>query len=245
MANNFADDARIKDFWRFENNLTAGKNGNDLTASAGGVGYESGSPMEGSYSLSLVRASAQYANRADADLSAGFPLKSGDTTKKGMWCCRFRPTTVTSQFMLILAKASSTSRGLQVHTGYDNLVIWWGYSGASYRTWSVVDDIFVAGNDYFVGVIFDGVNKTCTVRLYDYAGDVSYTYEKTFVNEMQITTNPFEVGHAGGSTNYFNGIIDEVVVGDGDWTVADLDSIRAGTFGALPNTFPLPCFRPA
>lgn len=232
MANNFADDARIIDFWRFENNLTAGKNGNDLTASAGGVAYESGAPLEGSYSLSLTRASAQYASRADADLSANFPLKDGDTDKKGMWFCRFKPTAVTSQYQLLLSKASSTSRGLQVHLGYDNLVIWWGYSGVSYHTWSIVDDIFSAGGEYSIGIIFDGVNKTCTVRLYDHDTDTATTYEKTFVNEMQITTNPFYVGIAGGSTNYFGGLVDEVVAAIGDWTVGEIDQIRQGTFGA-------------
>ena len=230
MANNFADDARIVDFWRFENNLTAGKAGNDLTASAGGVGYESGSPLEGSYSLSLTRASAQYASRADANLSAGFPLKSGDTTKKGMWFFRLKVPSLSNQYLLIAAKSSSTSRGLQIHFNYDDLQIWWGNGGSTYSNWAIVDNLSI-DVQYSIGIIFDGVNKTCKVRIYNHATQVATTYEKTFANEMNINTVSLYIGAAGGSTNYFGGLIDEFVAGNGDWTIDEIDQIRQGIFG--------------
>jgi len=231
MANNFDLDTRIIDYWLFENNLNAGRNGNDLTGS-GSPTYNSATPMEGSYSLELERSDLQYAYRNDADLSAGFPLKNGDTTKKGMIAVHFKSENATAIYQLIITKAAANPRSFQLHiSDAGDLEIWWGYAGANYETWTIVA-LPTLTTHYHVGVIFDGVAKTATVRLYDYNAATVNTYTHTFTNELLATTNPFYISKSTASGNYFDGIIDEVVVAVGDWTVHEIDQIRQGIFDA-------------
>lgn len=235
IGNNFADDARIIEVWRFENNLTAGKAGNDLTAAAGGVGYESGSPLEGSYSLDLENGSNQWAYRNDADLSAGFPLKSGDTTKKVSWALWVKVESFSSSYRYLLNKYNTLGnlRSLGLNYFNSDLRIFWGYnSGASGLTWSGIHTL-TEGQIYHIGVAVDGVNQTALVRVWDATANQAYTYTKTdWGQELSVADTPFVVGNTGTfSTTYdWDGLIDEVVVANDLLSVAEFDSIRLGTF---------------
>lgn len=233
MANNFADDARIIEFWRFENNLTAGKAGNDLTASAGGVAYKSGSPLEGSYSLDLESESNQWASRADANLSAGFPLKSGDTTKKISIAFWFKPESAIAGDRYLVSKSglSAGLGSLSVRINAGSLEIHWGYGGAT--SFEIYDtDVVLGTGIYHVGVAVDGVAKTVLVRLYNSGADEATTFNHTFDNELYVGGSSFIVGNEGAfaTGNDYDGLIDEVVVANDVLTADEFDQIRQGTF---------------
>jgi hypothetical protein len=234
MPNNFTQDSRIIDFWRFENNLAAGKAGNDLTPSAGGVGYESGSPLEGAYSLKLLGSLDQWAQRNDADLSAGFPLKNGDTVKTGTWLLRFKPASFTG-IQYLLSKGYGNGQvlagfNLYIDGGY--LCLSWGYgSGSQINTW-VICPFYSFAPVYHVGIAFDGVTKTAKVRVWD--GSSAVTYNKTdWTDALNIGAAPFRVGSQGDPplSEDFTGLVDEVVVADDILSDADIDLIRQGLFG--------------
>ena len=229
MANNFADDARIIEFWRFENNLTAGKNGNDLTDSAGGVLYVNATTFEGDYYLRLWNFLSQWAYRTDANLSAGFPLKSGDTTKKGS--IAFWLYSLTDE-KYIITKYNSTAnkRSLAILRTGGNLVIYWGHTnGTAGEVWTVC--ALSSSTSYHIGLSFDGVAKTASVRVY--TGGTATTYTNTFTNELSVSDESFVVGNRGqlDNTYCYNGYLDEIVVANDVLSVAEFDQIRAGTFG--------------
>ena len=90
MANDFSLDPRVKALYQFENNLNDGKGGNHLTGS-GSVSYNTADKKEGGYAADQEQAESDYAFRADVDLDAGFPLKSGDPTKKISVCFWLKP----------------------------------------------------------------------------------------------------------------------------------------------------------
>jgi hypothetical protein len=239
MANNF-DDSRIIDFWRFENNLLAGKNGNDLTASAGGVGYLADFPRAGETGLDLERSSVQFAKRLDADLSPGFILKSGDTVKKGSIAFWFKPESVVFGYGHHLVHKSAYESGkyslyvLLWNSGVDiTLRIVWGYgSGTSTEEWTVA--AVTVGTDYHCGIAFDGVAKTCLVRLWDGAAAATYTHD--YANEMNVGDGAFRIGTSPSeqSTRCYDGLKGELVVANDLFSADEFDEIRNGTFGPVP-----------
>jgi hypothetical protein len=244
MANNFADDSRIIDFWRFENNLIAGKNGNDLTASAGGVGYLADFPRAGEVGLDLERSSAQFAKRLDADLSAGFPLKNGDTVKKGSFAFWFKPESVTFGYGHHLIHKSAYENGkyslyvLLWNSGVDiTLRIVWGYgAGTSIEEWTVA--AVTVGTDYHCGIAFDGAAKTCLVRLWDGAVAATYTYD--YANELNVGDGAFRIGTSPSeqSTRCYDGLKGELVVANDLFSADEFDQIRQGIFPLTIDILP-------
>lgn len=232
MANNFDDDSRIIEYWLFENNLTAGKAGNNLTAAAGGVGYESGSPLEGSYSLDLENASNQWAYRNDADLSAGFPLKNGDTNKKFSWAFWVKPESLSTSHY-VLTKFSLTSRSFAaVLTSDGTLQIRWGSGASSSVDWNSQFQL-TAGQVYHIGIAVDGVARTLLLRVYDATAGTAQTQTKTdWGVDLNVTTIPFVAGARGDySTTYdYDGLIDELVIADHLLSADEFDRIRLGTY---------------
>lgn len=231
--NNFKSDPRIKSVWRFENNLNDDKGGNHLTASAGGVGYDGSTPIEGSYTLSLTEASNQWASITDAALGAGFPLKSGDSVKKASWAFWMTPTSFPSEMMVVSKYHTTAARSLQVAVLSQKIQVYWGYnSGNSYVLW---DSTFTltAGRKYHIGLAVDGIARTGLLRIWDDYNSTAYTYTKTnWGYDLWVSTAPFVIGNRGNlDTSYnFNGKVDEVAVANVVFTATDFDAIRQGTF---------------
>lgn len=234
MANVFSN-SRIIDFWRFENNLLAGKNGNDLTG-VGSPSYESGSPLEGAYSLDLESSSNQYVYRNDADLSAGFPFKSGDTTKKISLAFNIKTESQSGasvNYLISKYKVSGNHRSIAVllYNGYLYLTI--GYNnGVSSESWQIC--AISNAVKYHIGFAYDGVAKTATARIYNYDTVTATTYQNNFTNEPSVFADPFVVGNRGDlDTAYdYDGLIDELIISDDLLSVDEFDQIRQGIFGA-------------
>jgi hypothetical protein len=82
VANDFSAEDSVKALWRFESGAlgTDSKGTNTLTPQNSPT-EDTADYKEGACSVSLLNTSSQYLLITDANLNAGFPFKSGDTTK--------------------------------------------------------------------------------------------------------------------------------------------------------------------
>jgi hypothetical protein len=243
-ANNFASDGNCKALFRLESGAltTDSKGTNTLTDSGGSadaVNYKEGSA---SYLTSSVNDQLYC---ADADLDAGFPLKNGDSNKKISVCvwvrCAGFPA---SDPRHIVHKGGNGTRsfliGIDCAASPDNQpTLWIGYdSGNSYEEINFGTSM-VANQWYHFGVTYQDSDKSYKIRIWDdTAGALLGGAEVT-----GTTTNNINVENAMwaiGSDTYFNdsmgGQRDEVVVFDDILSSAEIDQIRAGTYGAAATT---------
>lgn len=232
-GNDFSVDPRIIEVWRFENNLLAEKNGNDLSGSGA---YESVSPLEGAYSLDCESTSLF---RTDGDLSADFPLKNGDSVKKISLSFWIKPESLPSLGVIFTKFSSTASRRtiyISTTSGGDLKIAIYYNSGSSVEEWTAVSGLFVAGRKYHVGIAIDGLNKTGLVRVYDEYSGVANTYTHDFTNEMHISDGYLYIG-GNVYLGYYDGLLDEMVVADELLSATEFDQIRQGIFGNDPNLF--------
>jgi len=236
MANDFSTDNRCKALWRFENNLDDGKGGNHLTGS-GSVAFSSADKKEGSYSADFEQTESDYAYRPDANLDVGFPLKSGDVVKKISVCCWVKPESNQASAN-IFAKVDTTGNrrtfSLAVWSGIVKVLN--GYSNGA--LWEILDTGYLLANGewYHIGVSFDGVNKYALVRIFRASNSSVSTYQFNFANETNIEDADITVGARHGGGDYYDGLIDELVVFNDLLTTIEIDAIRAGTYaGPIPQ----------
>jgi hypothetical protein len=231
MANDFSNDPRVKALYRFENNLNDSKGGNHLT-DHNTVGFTSADKKEGSYAADFEKDNAQWASRPDSQLDAGFPLKSGDTTKKISVCFWIKPeSNVIGAY--VIAKYDTNGRRsfaiirdnfyMKLYCGYNN-----GDSAETIDTGYSINN----GEWYHVGVSVDGVNKTAYIRIFRASNSTVTEYYKTFTNELNVEDADFTIGarHDGNSTYAYDGLLDEVVVFNDLVTAFEIDAIRSGTY---------------
>ena len=242
MANDFSGDSRCKALWRFESGAlpTDSKGTNTLTPvntpTANTSDYK-----EGAASTALVYASHQFYKIADAALDAGFPLKSGDTSKKATFCFFIKPASYAS---------NGTPQTIIGYPGYDwgagtikffaalansnELILYWGYSaGHSFYTYNT--GIFLdPGAWWHIAIRIDGINKVFNVRAWKYSDSTQKTWSYTPAIAMDIEASEFRIGGTIQSdTAYsFDGLMDEFVVFNDLLSDTEIDAIRAGTYAA-------------
>lgn len=207
--------------WKFNSGslLTDSIGGNTLT-DHGTVTAFTGHPKEGSACAEFIRTSAQWLSRADTDLSAGFPLKNGDATKKITVCYWIKmPTGVGgTTYYDVCGKSTAATKLCLRHVVYSGkLYFYLGYNnGASEETKSYpASSTWVYGRWYHVAFTIDGIAKTLTLRVYDdYAKAVVYTVSAPFTNELNVEDAAWTIGTSadGPSTNYFDGLLDDMIV---------------------------------
>ena len=236
MANDFSTDSRCKALWRFENNLDDGKGGNHLTGS-GSVAYSSADKREGSYSADFEQAESDYAYRSDANLDPGFPLKSGDVVKKISVCCWIKPESYQYPgYIFAKFDTSGNRRSFALVRDGGTIKVYNGYNaGASVET---LDTGYSAYNGewYHVGVSFDALNKTCLVRIFRASNSTTATYQFSLANETNVEDADVTVGARHGGGNYYDGLLDELVVFNELLSELEIDAIRSGTYnGPMPQ----------
>lgn len=236
MANDFSTDGSCKALWRFESGaLTADSKGSNTLSNTGvAEATGAGTYKEGSCAADFETSENDYLSIADASLDAGFPLKNGDTVKKisvAFWC---KPeSSANYQYMFSKDDGSAkmsfcinrkiTSGNLYISNGYNN--------GASNELWDNIIAL-TAGKWYHVGVAHDGVNKTCTVRVYDDTAGTAATYTHSWGQVTNVEDAPLVLGtNSAYSTAYdYDGILDEMAVFNRILTADEFDRIRAGTY---------------
>jgi hypothetical protein len=252
MANDFSSDSSVKAVYNFDSTgaLTTDSsgNGNTLEHPNDPTAYTS-DKKQGAASASVVSAAASYFRLADASLSSGFPLKSGDTNKNfsyALWfkmaaeitsnhalLAKYGPSGQLRSFLLYLNDA--TNKKLDLLIGYNN-----GYSQEIKNFFTGV----ISGRWYHLGVTYKDSTKTAFAKLVrrdagDTTDDLTQTATQTYTldsNGISPDEAYFAIGarYEGSSASHFGGLIDEVVIRGGTdvWTEAQIDQVRNGTYGA-------------
>lgn len=228
MANIWAGDPNIISVWNFESGALVTDfcvAGNTLTAvnspAEDVVDYK-----EGTCCTSLEYASKRYFKITDANLSAGFPLKSGDAVQRISMGCWFKLTTTGGNIPAIIGKrAAIAGLGLALYHNAGSLRISWNATSLTLVTIST-------GIWYHAAVMADSRARTCWVRLYDSSTGISTNYLTTPPAADITLTSEWRIGAWSGTDadRTFDGKIDEVFVFNRLLSIAEIDAIRNGSY---------------
>jgi len=233
MANDFGNDPNCVALWKFDNDATDSKGGNDLTP-VNSPTYDSGDKKEGSYCLDLESGAAQCCTIADANLDAGFPGKNGTSEQSFTICFWTKPESFTNNGGLV-TKWNSNQYSFAVYhfatTG--QLVFRIGYNGGTSYTQIIFDTALSIGKWYHIAAVYDSSDNGMKLRVWDdNAGTLlDDNKEGTAGGDMSPDDAPLEIGRVYGASCY-DGKMDEVVFFDKVLSDEDIDAIRAGSYGA-------------
>ena len=213
--------------------LTDSKSTNNYTLH-GSITEDTTNFKEGSCALQISSGSG-YLTRSDGDLATGFPLKSGDTTKKFSACAWIRPTSQAT-WRFIFGKTnyfwgSGGSNCFHLSRNSKRLYVGWGIVASPYNV-DYDTGIDTEDNEwYHVGIAIDGIAKTLSVRVYRVSNSTVYTYSGTPAEELAICSVLWGIGlFADWGGNYWEGQLDELVIFNRVLSDAEIDEIRSGTF---------------
>jgi hypothetical protein len=145
----------------------------------------------------------------DANLPAGFPLKSGDTTQLGTWMYWFRLSNYLTAgfFQETISKFDKTNSKLTIehvlHDAATTFRVGWGYGSTdsqNQETWDTLN--MVPGNWYHIAFTYNGPGKTAYLRIFDLFNGTIYTYSKTWTNALRTNAgSPWVIGNNATITN--------------------------------------------
>lgn len=239
MANDFSR-ADVFAAWRFESGaLDVDANALNALSLVNTPTEDTTNMMEGSCCMSLAAASSQYAKRADADLSAGFPLKSGDTSKIITVTCWVRPTTVDANKRVIWSKHKNETgkRCLALVHNSTQIYLRHNVTGATVTDLSMAFGPMTANQKYFIRVSVDGIGVGGTpvywFSIFNVtAGTWYHKSGVTAAGSLSIGNADWRIGADEDLTAncYFDGQIDEVVVSNLRLHNSEMLAIKGGTF---------------
>ncbi len=236
-ANDFSSDPNCAGLWRMESGaLTTDSsgNGNTLTASASPPTADTANYREGAASGDFELDNSQYLTIADASLSAGFPLKSGDTNKKITVCCWIKPESLpyAGSYRYIVSKygATTNKRSFALTLYGSSVAVLVGYNAGSSFV-SIASTATVAvGKWYHIGAVLDDGNQEVGIRIYDAdAGTISFRWGNPG-QAVAVADAAFRIGDRADGGFSFDGLIDEVAVFNRALSFDEIDRIRAGTY---------------
>jgi len=239
MANNFASDGNCIALWRFENGaLTAdSKGGNTLTAhatpTADLVNFK-----EGAASVQLTEADTDYFSITDALLDAAFPFKNGDAIKKisvTFWVkfdslpiatlnriCIWKSDEILKKSFAILLENDVTDSSME---------LWISANGANWNPAYKHASAMVINRWYHVAVTYQDSDKAYRIRIWDDTAGAILGVDLTGVGvNIHVDSARVTIGDDD-ANNVMDGKIDEMVIFNDILTVAQIDAIRAGTYG--------------
>jgi hypothetical protein len=175
--------------------------------------------------------------RADADLSTGFPFKYGDTIKKGSFTFGWFPESSVED-AIIAAKYDSSGGSYKKtiavmpgSTGYNCKIIW-GYSPGNVEEELDTDWAPTNNQQYYYGVVIDGIAKTVHVRVYGVTeAEIVCDVTLNATHELWIADAPLELGKASISAfNEARGLLDDLVIFKRCISSDEIDWIRQYIF---------------
>ena len=247
--NDVLNDAGLQGYWDFEDipgSLIDEKNSIVLTAypveaplARGDSGLYRKSWAKGMH-LDRNAGADRYFSIADASLSAGYPLKSGDAAKLfsvTMWVKPANRMPTYKRFLYSKWNTSTSARSVGLYILDNRVYICWAKSGDGYTLTERNTGIdLLPGEWYHVGLAIDGVAKQLYFQAYRVStGTLEYDAVVTpnvMPYAINVTTVKVAIGqpdNAGATTN-LDGLIDEIAVFASKISAADMDSIRAGTY---------------
>jgi len=232
-ANNFSGDANCVSLYRMENGALTTDSIGTNTLTNNNVANDTTNYKEGS--AAAIGSAGDYMIRADADLSADFPFKSGSSNDKISICAWIRPTSFPASSTI----SAKFFDGAATKDTYDLII---NASGTlQLRIWAVgSSEQYSFGTNmslnkwYHVGVTYDDSTKSYRMRVWDddagdYLGiDRTGTGTKTANKHADATFSVCSMR----IYNPFLGQVDEVVIFNDVLSTDEIDQIRAGTYGA-------------
>lgn len=237
-VNDFSGDPNCVALWRFEHGaLTVDSiGGNTLTNNAGVVSNRVDF-KEGSASADLEAASGQFFDIIDADLDAGFPLKSDDENKKISVCGWFQMESQTEFGRGLFSKYNTgdNKRSLMIRVMLDSFQVYIGHNNGESSEVLYDGSTLQVGGFYHYGFTFQDSDKSWKLVVWDDTGQTK------IIDTSGVATNNINVGDeavligmsymniAQPSGNY-DGEMDEKVVFKDILTTDEIDEIRLGTY---------------
>ena len=253
MANNFTNDSNCKALWRFENGaLTTDSKGTNTLTNNNGIVVDTVNFKEGAASANFEADSSQYMSITNANLNAGFPLRSDDTNKIISVCMWIRmesyPTSsigreifakynVDSQRCLVIGFSLGTNNGLiGLSVGYN--------SGTSFESATHGTQLSLA-TWYHITTTFNNSDYSYTLRIKDTNGNIIGTdlvgNMTLDVNGISLNTYALQIGclsNSGTPLWFYDGLLDECVVFNDIITSAEATQIAQGVYGAASGLIP-------
>ncbi len=248
MANHFSGDIDCVALWRMESGaLTTDSKGTNTLTNNNAVVADTVNFKEGAASADFEVNSSQYFSITDTNLNAGFPLKSGDTNKIISVSLWFRAESLPAVDGAInfFSKSDGSTPKRSFQTCLVNLsnvvkiyMILGFNSGASAEliAHATVPDV---GTWYHVTFSYYNSDKSYAIRLRDINGAVvgtDLTGTATLdANKLSVTDTALFIGASNPPTpvEFFDGLIDEVVVFKDIITADEATLIAKGLYGNL------------
>lgn len=229
--NIFSGDSNCKALWRFENGaLTTDSQGTNTLTATGSPTSDTGDYKEGTGCVDYELSTPDYHSITDANLDAGFPLKSGDLNKKISLCMWFKRESSASTSELAAKYNDSNMDGFFLGlSAVQEIILGIGYgTNVEY----VVTTARISNASwYHVGITIDDSDRSYLIRAWDDGGSsILENKSGNFTNNITIGNSAFVIANYEGGTNYYDGKVDEVVVFDDILTVSEIDAIRNGRY---------------
>lgn len=248
MANDFSGDADCVALFRFENGAltTDSIGGNTLTAVNTPVA-DLGDFKEGAASCDFEKADDDAFLCTNANLDADFPGKSGNANKDYSACVWVKfeslPVAASPDFnysiicgIMTSPKYSWQVRIKQVVAGpgpWQQNFVMGTPGGAGTEEFNNAGRNLSVGVWYHMGWTYQDSDKSYQMRLYDTSNSTGYTATGNFTNNMNVEDAGFDIGRSeGAALAEMDGLMDELVIRKDVLSIAEIDSIRDGTFGA-------------
>jgi len=238
-GNDFTTDPHCVALWKFENNtlVVDSIGSNDLENN--GVTVQTGDFKEGAGCADFKVGQSDWMSIDDADLSAKFPTKSGGGSVQMSLCFWMKPrgfpfgsTMISKYLMLTDDRSWRVFMRATGSNGYLKLAL--GKAGGDnfdeYK-FDAPEQQFPRDRWYHVAFTYKEADRSFHVRVWDdTAGIVLYDHVGIAASRMAVTDAPLILGGIPLRSEYYDGLLDEVVVFDDILTTQQIDQIRQGSY---------------
>lgn len=232
MPNDFSGDSNCKAVWNMESGAltTDSKGTNTLTNS--GFSEDTVNYKQGACSGKSVRSESDMMYRSNANLNSGFPLKSGETNYTFSFTFWFKCTVGVINYQNILSLSNANQFSVRVFVCANVVAFYISSNGTVWTHSFWHDSVIVINRWYHVGITYNNSDAGGRIRIWDDTAQAILGVDKTgTLFQPNIGTSDFEIG-MNSTDQALDGNLDEVVAFNDVLSVAEIDAIRAGTYGA-------------
>ena len=237
-GNDFSGDANCVALWRFESGaLTTDTIGTNTLTNNNAVAENAVDYKEGAGSADFESGSTQYFDITDANLDAGFPLKSGDSVKNISVCGWFQMESMPADHNGLYSKWGTLddTKSIRIFVAASGaFVVDIGYNSGADQESLYSAGSLVTGRFYHFGFTYQNSDKSWKLVVWDdTASSKIINTSGTATNNISSDTEAQAIGLGYFATLKrmpFDGEIDEVVVFKDILTTGEIDQIRQGTY---------------
>lgn len=233
MANDFSADANCIALWRLESGapfVLDSKGGNDLTNV--GVDEDAVNFKEGACSGLFVRVNGDRMYITDANTDAGFPLRSDAASTSFSFAKWIKLTAIgLTQYILCKTGAAGVRQMILFVDSANKVQLYVSVDGTAWANYNHASAL-AANTWYHVAVTHNHADHAYRIRIWDDTAGAILGVDKTGNTVHPFLSNAnFYLGYSS-TILTLGGNEDEVVAFNDVLSVAEIDAIRAGTYGA-------------